>query len=381
MRFKYGVWYFIFIAGVYACPTAAQKNICDSVLANRAFNTTDYETSADIALRKKEDICSADYSNLQEAQSKVTSSGFGFGVPEFTLNASDASSSGTSKISIKDSRFCSLTQDEFISKTSTRYRTQVANGALAAWRECITKTNENLLFISYEPRADGNGFSGTIYRKVSGDIGAFGTITGIQTDEGTRRSLVKCTIGNHRIDVNRGRSLKRDIKGPTTAFICSKPPKLRVAITLITSEGSPPPITLPSLAELTKLAAEKKEVTAISAIAALRIEIDSLKKLNSDLSSAIQQERQDRLAENKNLGFTLNNMDVRLTDQIKGLPKMVFRWKGSNDGTVDCNAYCARPDDGFQGVCVGSIAGAATNKGCEYAPGKSSGFHCLCVLR
>jgi hypothetical protein len=242
----------------------AEDSICGVVIENQAYDLTSLETHVDIAMKAKEDLCSKEYSDVGEAQSKAKSSGFNLGYSGFEIGASEAKQQTSGKWSIRDTSFCKASENEFKNSASSSFSKQVASIAVGAWLDCIKSTDTNQLFLKYEVINDGKTIIGSINsRIVNGSTDR--KITAIQAT-GVAASGFTCQIGGQIVQSG-VQATPIDLDSTEVGFACEKSTDDGLAFQFVTSVTSMPWIVLPSPA-----AAEAKALTDLSA------ELESAKK-------------------------------------------------------------------------------------------------------
>lgn len=267
------------IAG-FSCTSAHSQESCDVVLQTQAFNRADSSISSRIALAKKEELCSSNFSSDEEFRSSAKSSGFSLGIITVSVGASGTRSSGSGSSEMTKEDFCSIDNADIEKVYDWSQSIQNTDAAVLAWRECVEKTNDNALWLEYMPNADGSGFAGVIYRTVGkGGARANLSITDMVIQPETRSSDVTCTIEGQTVTQQSLREV-----GPVTfdttkeGIQCTKPSNAGVFIIFGTDQASLDPVFFPSSNGLRNLdIAETNE-----SVEALR---QQLERLQSRLSA------------------------------------------------------------------------------------------------
>lgn len=256
----------VFVITCYANIATADQ-LCDTVLKSGAFNTSDYAQTSSFLLRKRDDVCKSDYNSVAEATSAAQQGGASIGYGPFSFGAAEAKQTSSGRYSIADSRFCRASAEDIDSFTSTRAKSQVTDIAVNNWLECVKNTQTNKLFIRYSENTDGTGITGTIIRTIGDDGGAMGRITGISSSDPAQD--IACRIGTKNVIVNKEYDLQ--IEKGKTAFSCKKQANKSLKIALITSQGDPEWILMPSAAEQ-----KQRTIDAVNdAVNALRRQLEA----------------------------------------------------------------------------------------------------------
>lgn len=216
---------------------------CDIVLRSGAFNTSDYAQSSALWLKKRDDICKAEYNSEAEAISAANQIGASIGYGPARLGASVARKTSNNKWSIADSKYCTESTNEIDSTTSTRIKQQITDVALKTWKECIEITQTNKLFVTYKPKNDGTGITGRIERYVRS--GGFGSVTGIISSDPS--VTVECQIGTSLIKAGTSQNIRID-RSPIS-ISCKKDQYASIRIALTTDQGDQEWIDLLSVNE------------------------------------------------------------------------------------------------------------------------------------
>lgn len=228
---------------VFNSANAQPPSVCDTVLTQKAFNTTEYSQTSRIMLKKRDEICKSEHDSAQEAFTNARNSALG-GMYDFIgLQISDVHQNGRQKYTVNDSRFCQMSAEEFNSYTDTSFRQQVADIAVSAWLSCIKTFKNNQLYIRYSLNSDGSGLTGDIFRSFSEDNAHFGEVTGIAVNARENKGL-SCKIDTQNIPINQ-KVMIQLVKTPTS-FDCIKDPNAEMRVSLQTSLGNQGWIVLPA---------------------------------------------------------------------------------------------------------------------------------------
>ncbi len=228
---------------VFNCANAQPPSVCDTVLTQKAFNTTEYSQTSRIMLKKRDDVCRSEYNSAQEAYSSAQQAGGSLGYGPWSVGLSDARQNSNGKYTVAESRFCKASAEELSSYTDTSFRQQVANIAVSAWLSCIKTFKNNQLYIRYSLNSDGSGLTGDIFRSFSEDNAHFGEVTGIAVNARESKGL-SCKIDTQNIPINQKVTIQL-VKTPTS-FDCIKDPNAEMRVSLQTSLGNQGWIVLPA---------------------------------------------------------------------------------------------------------------------------------------
>ncbi len=282
-------------------------SVCDTVLATKAFDTTDFSQSSSIFLKKRDAACQQDYNSQSEAVAAGQAAGGSIGYEGFSFSANDARQSSSTKWSIKDSKLCTASAEELDSITSSSVRRQVASIAVAAWAGCISSVETSKLFVEYTSNADGSGMTGIIHRHL-GENGGVGKIIGIIGSIQGKDNRIKCSIGTMPIKLND--TINIQIDKARTALACSKPSDIGLKISLVTTEGDQDWISMPS-------ASVQKQLNVAnlnSSIGALRIRLE---KFQSEVGGKITEIKFSVSDNKKQSDGLMANVDVIKDDLSK----------------------------------------------------------------
>ena len=117
--------------GLFFCSNA-YANICDTVLLQRAFDTTSSTINSDVAVQKKNEICSETHSSVGSARQKASSSGFSLGYKLLEIGANDARQKSDQSWDISDTDFCKSSANDLKSSYSQSFNNVVAKVAVDA---------------------------------------------------------------------------------------------------------------------------------------------------------------------------------------------------------------------------------------------------------
>jgi hypothetical protein len=126
--------------------------------------------------------------------------------------------------------------------------------------------------VTYSPKPDGTGMTGTILRSVR--VGGFGNITGIISSDPD--VALKCQIGITPVEVGKRQDIRIDRS--SIGISCRKDPEASVRVALTTDQGDQDWISLPSVTE--------QKQTNIDAISDA---VNQLRRQLSDLSAQFVQ--------------------------------------------------------------------------------------------
>ena len=287
-------------------PSMLLADECKDVLTTKAFNTTDYQTSAKLLLNKRSEACSKIYDSKGEANSSGRSIGADIGFKGFSFGGNYAKQTANNKWSISDSDVCNKLAEAIDSAESTNLKTQVTDLALKSWSSCISESKRDALYLEYSINPDGTGFSGTINRSVGN--GAFGAITGIQ--ESTKGVLESCTIGNYAFEPTKEFTTQR-INKARINISCTKNKNKSFKISILTDQGDLPWVWLPTEVE--------KEATDLEN---LKLSLNSLKSDFSELA-------QNQTSQAESFNTNLNSINSTLSDKADGINAELGRVKST----------------------------------------------------
>lgn len=248
---EFCIYLVVLLLLIFKGANAQTPSVCDIVLTEKAFNTTDYSQTSRIMLKKRDDVCRSEYDSAQEAYSSAQQAGGSLGYGPWSVGLSDAHQNSKGKYTVSDSRFCKASAEELSSYTDTSFRQQVADIAVSAWLSCIRTFKNNQLFIHYTLNNDGSGITGSIFRSVA-NHGSFGSVTGITVNSNKLKVIkgLSCKIDTQDIPVNQKINIQL-LKTPTS-FDCIKDSNTEMSISLVTSEGNQGWIVLPTRSEVKK---------------------------------------------------------------------------------------------------------------------------------
>ena len=251
------------IAIVALAETATAQNLdCGAVLRARAFDTTSLSISQDILITRRDNICSRDYSSLEEARTSARSGGFNVGYAGLSIGASEAKTNQNGRYEISETEFCKATLDDFASAFALNYEETVASIAVQNWLQCVRVAGANRLYMSYTLRGDGSYFDGNLHRSLSGEST---TTTALAVDGlnvvGPGKDGVECVIAGETTDAERIRNKPIEITATTAPIACSRTNDKDVSIGINTTSGTLATIYLPS-----PQAQEAEEIASLKAI-------------------------------------------------------------------------------------------------------------------
>ena len=222
---------------------ASPADVCSVVLTNKAYDTSRQSTNYQYMSATRDRLCHDEYNSVNEARSAAESAGFNLGYAGFTVGGNGATQTADGKVSIASTSFCSASSADIRTALSTSYEEQVANVAVKAWEECVKRSQENVLYISYKLRPDGSGFDGTLHLTANqGPLGR--TITGIVI--GGAAARVTCNIGGRSYTPDEVQANPVEIKTTGTALVCEKEGDASVSVAIQTSQGAADFIAIPS---------------------------------------------------------------------------------------------------------------------------------------
>jgi outer membrane murein-binding lipoprotein Lpp len=220
------------------------EDICSPVLQTRAFNTDDYSESADVFIKKKDDLCNKTFDTEEEVKNAASSSGMDIGFKGISLATNDADQNSNRKFSLKKTDFCQLSESEVRGARSVKFKKQVTDVALATWLQCIAQTQATKLHVMYEPIDGNKGVKGQIYRTVGLQGGNTGQITGILVSQKDSSKNVTCQVGKDTLSDGAVVSISMD-KVPMS-FACNKPADTTIDVSFLVTTGDAPTIHMPS---------------------------------------------------------------------------------------------------------------------------------------
>lgn len=222
---------------------AAQPEYCSVVLQEQAFNKERSSNVESYASAKRNELCSRNYSSLDEAKQAAFSAGFDTSYGIFDLGASGSQSTGSQSISIKDSKFCKSTAEDLRSSQISSYESVIADVAVKAWLERVKYSEKPFLYMTYKTLSDGMSFSGTLYWKPLGNTDLY--ITGITVTPITAK--VRCVVDGREVPAASAVGEQKFLLGGSEKSIsCQKFTDESVVISISTSENSLPGVVLPS---------------------------------------------------------------------------------------------------------------------------------------
>lgn len=126
---------------IYSTHNAYAENACDIVLKAKAFNTSDIVSSENIIDSKRAEFCKGNYSSVQDAQSRASTSGLDIGYELLSISDAQQDNSASKHYEIKNSKFCSMNKSDFIGNSKYKYSSVATDAALNIWLSCIKQTN------------------------------------------------------------------------------------------------------------------------------------------------------------------------------------------------------------------------------------------------
>lgn len=208
------------VVGVmFLTSTAYAQNICDTVLLQRAFDTQNISTSSDMANQKRSEICSAEYDNIGQAQSRAGSAGFSLSYAGVGIGASGSRQKSNEKWDISQTDFCKSSHESIHSSYGSNFETVVARVAVSSWLECVKTTTQDGLFVSYNVSSDGTIVSGDMHFSISGGGPLERFITGMVLPK-RERDLLTCSIGGEDVSPTTIPENGFPIRNTALAFVC-----------------------------------------------------------------------------------------------------------------------------------------------------------------
>ena len=163
----------LFGLAVLLPPTSASAAFCDSVVQQKAYNTSNSEINAFTANSVREAMCNTSWSNHQQFSQSANSAGIDLGYAGFTFGLSDANSASDAEISQAYNKYCHMSASDFESSYSSKSTSIDAGYAVAAWSTCVNKYLDNQatgLFATVDDTADRKHFIVQFKFKTSGQL-------------------------------------------------------------------------------------------------------------------------------------------------------------------------------------------------------------------
>ncbi len=138
---------------------ADAANFCDSVIVNRAFNTTSTEQQSTIYNKMRAEMCEQNWSNYKEFKNSAQDLGIDVGYAAFLFGLSSSEASGSGILGQAKTKYCNMTDSEFSSDFLLRTSSTVADSALVAWSQCVQAYLASVQQGLFATVADGPDFS------------------------------------------------------------------------------------------------------------------------------------------------------------------------------------------------------------------------------
>ena len=225
--------------------TYAQPDYCAIALTSKAFDRTTLSHASTTMYAVRDDICSREYSSVEQARSRARSAGFSAVYNALPISGNAGSSSTGGSISIDESQFCRASSTDLETAFGLNYTNQVGTYALDAWRECVRTTRDSSLWVEYELFEQGSIVAGDIIKTAN--TGELNSVITAVTAPGRASNQIQCQIGeSDRFNPQGVLDTPIEITTTRTAFSCVKQDDTGVVITIQTRADSLPPINLPS---------------------------------------------------------------------------------------------------------------------------------------
>lgn len=266
------------IISLMIAKSAMANGVCDIALSNNAINKTNFEITSTLAFQKKEDLCRAEYDSKEEFNSSARNSGFNLGYKGLEIGHSGGKRSGSGRLSFESEEFCKANRQDLNTFYTAVFESSIADVALAAWRDCIAKTERNILFLEYNESTDATGATGYLRRQMTR-----GDQTLIITDMKVQPKSVNASCFINGEEIKRG---KVDVKLNSTdeGFTCDKPVDKNVRIGFDTNVGSPVFMELSSQKEVERIEIKNLEKRLLFAENKILSLSDSYNRIGKSIS-------------------------------------------------------------------------------------------------
>jgi hypothetical protein len=324
--------------GLMALATSAGAAECDIVITQRAFNSSDTRSVADVYNRTRAAMCNEQWSDSGSFESSSNKLGISLLTSSYSFGLDSARNASSQQFAQARSKYCSMSDAEYRSLYASSTATTNPQYALEAWSKCVQaqayglfmQVTESRNFDSFDVRLIHRTGGGTPYK-------IFDVIADTDTT---------CRAGNTQI--NPSREAPFPIETAEYVFRCTKSPERSTRISLNTSEGAPVGVD----------------------ISGTRLSQADLRQLETNVNTL-----QGRV---QNLQQSNSNLESRLQALQGGLTIAQNVCDRNPQNQVNCNAKC--PDDKkvVSGICIlrASGGGLAPIQNFGLSPSTNE-WHCL----
>ena len=236
--------------------SATVAGVCDSVINQRAFNTSDKRSVAEAYSYARSAMCNESWSEQNSFRQAANSLGISGSYAEYAFGLNSSNSSSGGDYSAARSKFCGMSENEYKSYLASSESTVDPTEALDAWTKCIQLQSSGL-WAQVDEGPNYDYVDITLIHRDNGDAQPYHLYSINKQDD------VSCREGDTPI------TTQRDIKGNTFTFRCDKPATLATTMSLNTSAGNAVAInavgTALSEAELRQLQQDVANLKAITA--------------------------------------------------------------------------------------------------------------------